>query len=131
MIVADASAIVELLLQTQLGRRVEERLHERDEDIHAPHLLDIEVVSALRRLVRRREVPLERAEQALEDLGFLRVTRHPHIDLVMPAWKLRDNFTAYDAMYLALADTLDAVVVTCDAPLGSAHAHGTRIEVIR
>ena len=66
MIVADASAITELLLQTELGSRVEKRLFREYEDIHAPHLLDIEVVSALRRLVRRREVFPGRAERALE-----------------------------------------------------------------
>jgi predicted nucleic acid-binding protein len=73
----------------------------------------------------------ERAEEALEDLALLRVVRHAHVDLAGRAWGLRDNFTAYDAMYLALAESLDATMVTCDAPLGAAPVHSARVEVIR
>ena len=131
MIVADASAIVELLLQTELGTRVEERLYRADDDIHAPHLLDVEVLSALRRLVRAGQMIGERAEEALEDLALLRVTRHSHLDLARRAWELRDNFTAYDAIYLALAESLDATLVTCDAPFGAAARRSARIDVIR
>jgi predicted nucleic acid-binding protein len=131
VIVIDASAIVELLLQTELGIRVERRIYRDYDDIHAPHLLDVEALSALRRLVGAREVPAERAEKAVEDLAFLRIIRHGHLDLAARAWELRQNVTAYDAVYLALAESLDAPVVTCDRPFGAARGHRARIEVIR
>jgi predicted nucleic acid-binding protein len=131
MIVVDASAITELLLQTALGTRVEQRLYQEDDDLHAPHLLDVEVLSALRRLVHLGEVLPERAEEAIQDLSVLRVVRHGHLDLATRAWELRHNFTVYDAMYLALAEALDAVVVTCDAPFGAKPRRVARIEVIR
>ena len=130
MIVADASAIIEFLLQTALGMRVEKRLYGKLEDIHAPHLLDVEVLSALRRLVRKGEVTPGRAEEALHDLSLLRIVRHAHLDLLAHAWELRDNVTAYDAMYLALAESLDAVIVTCDEPLAGSQGHAARIELI-
>jgi predicted nucleic acid-binding protein len=131
MIVVDASAISELLLQTELGIRVERRVYRDDDDLHAPHLLDVEVLSALRRLVHAGEVVAERAEEAIEDLALLRISRHGHLDLATRAWELRQNFTAYDAVYLALAESLDATVVTCDRPFAAAPGHSARIEVIR
>jgi len=131
MIVVDASAITELLLQTELGHQVERRIYRDDDDVHAPHLLDVEVLSALRRLVRAGEVVAKRAEEAIEDLGLLRIIRHGHVDLATRAWELRQNFTAYDAVYLALAESLHATVVTCDRPFGAAPGHSARIDVIR
>jgi len=130
MIVVDASAITELLLQTELGSRVERRLYRDDDVLHAPHLLDVEVLSAMRRLVRAGEVRVDRVREAIEDLGLLRIIRHGHLDLAARAWQLRQNFTAYDAVYLALAESLDATVVTCDSPFGAAPGHSARIEVI-
>src|SRR5213594_3586755 len=130
MIVVDASAITELLLQTKLGTSVERRIYRDDDDLHAPHLLDLEVVSALRRLLGAGEVLAERAEEAIEDLHLLRIIRHGHLDLATRVWELRQNFTAYDAMCLALAESLNATVLTCDRPLGSATGHSARIEVI-
>jgi predicted nucleic acid-binding protein len=130
MIVVDASAITELLLQTALGSRVERRIY-RDNDLHAPHLLDVEVLSALRRLVHAGEVIAARADEAIEDLGLVRIIRHGHVDLAPRAWELRQNFTAYDAVYLALAESLDATVVTCDRRFGIAPGHSARMEVIR
>src|SRR5262249_55238457 len=129
MIVVDASAMTELLLQTDLGERVERRLL-RDEDLHAPQLLDVEVLGALRRLVRTGEVSVERAEDAVEDLQLLLLARHGHEDLRARAWDLRENITAYDGVYVALAEALDATLVTCDRPLGSAPRGRARIEVI-
>ena len=131
MIVVDASAITEFLLQTPLGLRVEERLFSLGEELHAPHLLDVEVVQALRRLVRSGDVSSARAEEALDDLAALPIRRHSHFDLLGRAWEWRDNLTAYDAMYVALAEATDAILVTCDAPLGSALGHEAQIEVVR
>ena len=130
MIVVDASAMTELLLQTPLGSRVEARLVRDGDDLHAPHLLDAEVAQALRRLVRIGEVTAARAGEAIEDLILFDVFRHPHVDLLVRAWQLRDNLTAYDAVYVALAEALDAALVTCDAPLGAAPGHAAPIEVV-
>jgi predicted nucleic acid-binding protein len=90
-----------------------------DDTLHAPHLLDVEVLSALRRLVRTGEVLAERAEEAIEDLALRRIIRHGHLDFATRVWELRQNFTPYDAMYPALAESLDATVLTCDRPFGS------------
>jgi len=123
--------VTEFLLQTHLGVRVEARLFGNRDDLHAPHLFDVEVVQALRRLVRAGEVRLDRAEEAIEDLGMLAILRHSHVDLLGRAWELRGNLTAYDAVYVALAEALDARLVTCDGPLGAASGHAARIDVIR
>ena len=130
MIVVDASAILEWLLQTPLGARVEVRLFRDGDELHAPHLLDVEIVQGLRRLVRTGEVSALRAAEAIADLTDFDVHRHAHSDLLARAWKLRDNITAYDAMYVALAEAIDAPIVTCDAPLARAPGHRARIEVI-
>lgn len=130
MIIVDASALLEFLLQTPRGTRVEARLYQGRDEFHAPHLVDVEVAQGLRRLVRTGEVSADRATEAIADLADLDVHRHAHLDLLARAWKLRDNITAYDAMYIALAEALDAPLVTCDGPLGKAPGHRARIEVI-
>jgi len=130
VIVVDASALLEFLLQTSLGARVEVRLFRDGDELHAPHLLDVEVVQGLRRLVRTGEVSSRRADEAIADLTDLDLHRHAHLDLLGRAWKLRDNLSAYDAMYVALAEAIEAPIVTCDRPLGKAPGHRTRIEVI-
>lgn len=130
MIVVDASALLEFLLQTPLGTRVETRLFRDEDEFHSPHLIDVEVVQGLRRLVRAGEVSADRAADAIDDLVDLDLHRHAHLDLLIRAWKLRDNVTAYDAMYVALAKALDATMVTCDAPLAKASGHRARVEVI-
>jgi predicted nucleic acid-binding protein len=71
-----------------------------------------------------------RAEEAIADLTDLDLHRHPHLDLVGRAWKLRDNITTSDAMYVALAEAIDAPIVTCDSPLATAPGHRARIEAI-
>ena len=130
MIVVDASALLEFLLQTSLGARVEARLFGEEDELHAPHLLDVEIVQGLRRLVRTGEVSSGRAEEAIADLTDLDLHRHAHLDLLDRAWKLRDNISAYDAMYVALAEAIEAPIVTCDSPLAKAPGHRARIEVI-
>ena len=130
MIVVDASALLELLLQTPLGTRIEARLFRQDDELHAPHLVDVEVVQGLRRLVRAGEVSPGRADEAIADLADLDLHRHPHLDLVDRAWKLRDNISIYDGVYVALAEAVDAPLVTCDSPLAKAPGHRARIEVV-
>ena len=90
----------------------------------------MEVIQALRRLVRAGEVLPARAEAAIEDLAVFLLLRHPHVDLLGRTWELRDNVTD-DAMYVALAEALDAPLVTCDSPLGATPGHAARVEVIR
>jgi len=131
VIVIDASAMTEFLLQTPLGLKVESRLFRRDEEFHVPHLLDVEVGQVLHRLVRTRELSVDRAEEALADLADFDLRRHPHVDLLARVWELRDNLTAYDAVYVALAEALVSPLVTCDSPLGVSVGHTARIEVIR
>jgi predicted nucleic acid-binding protein len=129
VIVVDASALLEFLLQTPLGTRIEARLFHQEDQLHAPHLVDVEVVQGLRRLVRMGEVSAGRAEEAIADLTDLDLHRHAHLDFVSRAWKLRDNITTYDAMYVALAEAIEAPIVTCDSPLAEAPGHRARIEV--
>lgn len=130
MIVVDASAMLEFLLQTPLGTRVEARLFRHAEEFHSPHLMDVEVTQGLRRLVRSSEVTPARAAEAIADLADLDLHRHAHLDLLARAWQLRENVTVYDAMYVALAEALDATIVTCDLPLARAPGHRARIEAV-
>jgi predicted nucleic acid-binding protein len=130
VIVVDASALLEFLLQTPLGRKVEARLFRDEDELHSPHLVDVEVTQGLRRLVRVGEVAPARAAEAIADLADVDLHRHPHLELLTRAWTLRENVTAYDAMYIALAEALDAPVITCDAPLAKAAGHRGRIEAV-
>jgi predicted nucleic acid-binding protein len=130
VIVVDASAVLELLLQTELGARVEARLFRDRDELQVPHLLDVEVVQALRRLVRTAEITAARADEALADLVDLDLHRYAHAHLLPRAWKLRENVTAYDGIYVALAEALEAPIVTCDRPLSRAPGHRARIQVI-
>ena len=130
MIVVDASAMLEFLLQTPLGTRVEARLFRDGAEFHSPHLVDVEVTQGLRRLVRSGEVTPARAAEAIADLVDLDLHRHAHLDFLTRAWQLRENVTAYDAMYVALAEALDATVITCDVPLAKAPGHRARIEAV-
>jgi predicted nucleic acid-binding protein len=128
VIVADASAVIEALLGTAAGLRAASRLLAGGEDLHAPHLLEVEVLHALRGLERRGELAEGRAELALVDFRELRISLHGHGPLLGRAWELRGAMTAYDAMYVALAEVLDAPLVTADARLARAHGHRARIE---
>ena len=130
MIVVDASAMLEFLLQTPLGARVEARLFRNREEFHSPHLMDVEVTQGLRRLVRFGEVSATRAAEAIEDLSDLDLHRHAHLNLLTRAWQLRENVTTYDAMYVVLAEALDATMITCDSPLAKTLGHRARIEAI-
>lgn len=131
MTVVDASAMTELILQTETGERVAARLRREQGELHAPHLLDVEVLGALRRFERTGGVPVERAEAAFTHFGLLRIVRHDHGDFLQRAWDLRRNYSAYDAVYLALAEDLRSPVVTCDARLERAPGLSARIELIR
>jgi predicted nucleic acid-binding protein len=129
VIVLDASAAVEWLLQTPAGRHIESRIFSRNESLHAPHLLDLEVAQVLRRLVRETTITAERAGQAIQDLRDVRLTRYPHVMLFGRIWQLRHNLSAYDAAYVALAEELDVPLITRDARLRSTSGHTAPVEV--
>jgi predicted nucleic acid-binding protein len=130
LIVVDASAVLELLLRTARGLKVEERVLVSRESLHGPHLIDIEVAQTLRRLVNLKEISAARGQQALEDHLALNIRRAEHKELLERVWTLRDSVTAYDAAYVVLAEVLDAPLITCDAKLARAHGHNARIELI-
>ncbi|HEX6021352.1 MAG TPA: type II toxin-antitoxin system VapC family toxin [Solirubrobacter sp.] len=106
MLVLDASAVAELVLARPSGLAVADQLAAHEFDVHAPHVLDVEVMSAVRRLVASGHATRGRAEQAIEDLLALPVERYAHEALVRRAWEYRENFSPYDATYLALAEAL-------------------------
>lgn len=130
MLVLDASAAVELVLETPQGRAVAARLTEETGPLHAPHLLDVEVLSALRRLARTKDVSRAAAERALVHFGLLPIVRYPHSYLLERAWQLRASVSAYDAMYVALAEALGAPIVTCERRLARAHGHRAEVVVV-
>lgn len=127
MIVLDSSAAVDLLARLEPGDWVADLLAE-DSDVHAPHLLDVEVVGTLRKLVLARALPEKRARDALAALADLQVTRYPHLGFVERIWGLRRNVTASDAAFVALAEALNATLVTTDRRL--AQAPGIRARVL-
>ncbi len=129
MIVLDASAVLELILNTESGRRVARAIASPEDSLHAPHLLDVEVAQVLRRYVRSRTIGVDRAELALEHLAQLGVVRYGHEELLPQIWALREVLTAYDAAYVALAEALDAPLLTLDARLAGAHGHRARIQL--
>lgn len=122
MIVVDASAVLELLLQTPVAARVSRRMFAPGETVHAPHLLDVEVAQVLRRYAGSREISAKRGAEALLDLADLPINRYPHLALLPRIWQWRNNLTAYDAAYVALAEALDAPLLTCDRALKSVGA---------
>jgi predicted nucleic acid-binding protein len=130
VIVLDASAAVDWLVQTAAARRIESRIFSRNQSLHAPELLDLEVAQVLRRLLREGALSASRAEAAIQDLLDLRITRYPHSVLLPRIWQLRHNLSAYDAAYVVLAEKLGATLLTRDARLASAAGHTATIEVV-
>jgi predicted nucleic acid-binding protein len=125
--VVDASVITRALIDNGArGDRL--RLRLAGERLAAPAVIDLEVVSAWRRYSRDGRLSAPRAEAALTDLADLPLQRAPHGPLMRRIWDLRDNLSAYDAAYVALAEQLDVPLLTCDTRLGRAHGH--RAEVV-
>jgi predicted nucleic acid-binding protein len=98
--------------------------------LHAPHLIDLEVTQVLRRWVARRQLDELRAVQALDDLRDLDLNRYPHDVLLDRIWELRNNSSAYDAAYVALAEALGAPLLTTDARLAEVPDTRAQIEVL-
>lgn len=133
MLVVDASAVTELLLGRPAAGTIAQQLRDHDFDLHAPQLLDVEVLSALRRVVAAGDAAAERAHDAVADLRDLPVERYGHDALVPRIWELRQNFSAYDAAYVALAEAIaddGAPLITADARLARAVGSHTRVRVI-
>ncbi len=126
MIVLDASTVIELLFG---NRAVAARLARSPDSLAAPHLLDVEVASVIRRLSLINKVSQTRGEEALADLAELDIDRYPHDALLPRAWELRENFTAYDAVYLALAEALRAPLLTLDQKIFRSSGHRARVEL--
>ena len=129
MIVADASAVVEVLLNTPSGLEIRRYLA-AEETIHVPHLLDLQVLQVLRRYARISTANSPRVEEALQDYASMQLNRHGHLALLPRIWELRHNWTAYDAAYIALAEALDAPLITRDRALASRSGHRARVLVI-
>jgi predicted nucleic acid-binding protein len=128
LIVLDASAAVTVLLNLGEGAAlIRERMDRSDDGPHVPHLFEVEVMHVLRRYALSGALSPERARLALGRLSTMRITRYPHSALLSRVWELRDNVTAYDATYVALAETLEAPLITRDERL--ARAPGLRAEV--
>jgi predicted nucleic acid-binding protein len=120
LIVVDASVVLEVLLRTSAGASMRRLIFAPDQSLHAPQLLDIEVAQVIRRYEAKGEIDDVRGRAALSDLGDLPIQRYPH-DLFLPrVWELRRNLTAYDAVYVALAEGLDAPLLTSDLKLADA-----------
>ena len=130
MIVVDASAAVELVLQTPLAERIAARVLNPMQQLHAPHLIDIEVTQVLRRLARSAEVTAARAALALKDFEDLSIERHAHGVLLRRIWALRAALSAYDGAYVALAEALAEALLSSDGRLARAHGHTAEIELI-
>lgn len=130
MTVVDASVVIEVLLGTPAGRAAERRVLDPRVSLHAPHLLDVEVAHVVRRYELAGDLTPGRAAEAVDDLRDLPVTRHEHALLLPRIWQLRRNLTAYDAAYVALAEALDAVLLTRDGKLARAARHA-RVELLK
>lgn len=128
--VIDASVAIEYLLRTALGLSVSDML-ERATALHAPELIDVEVMSVLRRLVNKGELPESRALLALDDLVWWPIERIPSRLLVRHGWRHRQNVSAYDSLYVAAARLLDVPLLTADARLSRAPNLEITIQNIR
>ena len=121
MIVLDASVVVELLTNGGLANSIRNDLAGRSDAFVVPHLIDVEVVNALRRFVAGQQIDAHRSAQFLAGLAALPAERYSHLPLSGRIWQLRHNFTAYDAAYIALAEATDSVLYTCDENLRRGH----------
>ena len=128
MVVIDASALIEFLLDAQRYPQIEQII--RSQQLHAPHLIDVEILHALRSAVIGNHLDPERALSALEDFAALSIDRAGVERLLPRMWELRANHAAYDASYVALAESLALPLITRDARLARSTGHAARIEYI-
>ena len=128
MIVVDTSTVLELLLHTAAGERHADRVFASER--HAPHLIDLEFTNALRRFARLGTLNAVEAFETLEVFHDFAIERHDHIKLLRRVWELRDAISTYDASYVALAEMLDAPLLTLDGKLSRTHGHQAKIELL-
>lgn len=128
MIVVDTSAVVAAFCDSRPPPGLIERLSEPLR-LHAPHLIDIEFVHALRKLTLLDQISAGRADRALTSFASLRIARYPHTGLRARMWEMRDSVPAYDAAFIALSEALQLPLVTCDGRLSRAHGHSATIEL--
>ena len=129
MIVVDASAMVRILLNISPREDITDLILDSGESVHAPHLLDAEVAQVVRRFAAAAEIDEMRGLLALETLRAFQIQRHRHDHLLPRVWALRHNFTAYDALYVALAESLGGRLLTRDLRLRAATETHTRVEL--
>lgn len=130
MTVVDASALLEALLHTPAAIAVEERLYDEGLPLHAPHLIDVEIAQVLRRYASTGQIGPARCRVAIDVLQDFPLRRYPHDVLLQRVWELRHNLTAYDAVYVALAEVLDARLLTRDRRIATAVGHHARVELV-
>lgn len=131
MIILDASALVPVLLNTpEISQVVQRRIVASEGDAHVRHIFDLEVMSVLRRIYFAGQLTEERADRALYRLETINITRHSHAPFLRRIREPRHNVTAYEAAYIALAETLDAPLVTLDGRLAGASEIRVRVEVV-
>ena len=130
MIVVDASALLEVLLRTAAAETVERRLFVSRQTLHAPHLIDVEVARVVHRYAAAGEMAPEHGAAALADLATMPLRRCSHDFFLPRVWALRHNLTAYDAVYVALAEALDAPLLTRDQRMAAAAGHHARIGLV-
>jgi predicted nucleic acid-binding protein len=128
VLVVDSSAMLNALAAADAPSGLLERLAD-DGDLHVPHLIDTEVLHALRRMTIGGDITEDRAADARSDFAEFPLMRYPHEPLSDRVWELRDNLTAYDATFVALAEALGAPLVTCDGRLAAAPGHDARVEL--
>lgn len=128
--VLDASVVVEIVLASNAGKAAMATLVASNAVLHAPELLDVEVLHVLRKAALRQQLTTHRAEQAVRVLQALPVTRHAHSPLRKRCWQLRANLSAYDATYVALAEGLGARLYTRDARIAQVTGLGATIHVV-
>lgn len=131
LIVIDSSVVVDAMADDwERGELARERLA-RDSDLHAPHLVDLEFASALRRMEAVGAITPDRATAALDDFGVLALSRYPHAPLLGRVWELRANVRSYDAVYVALAESLECTLVTADAHLSRVRSVRCPVDLLR
>ncbi|HEX2592763.1 MAG TPA: type II toxin-antitoxin system VapC family toxin [Rhizomicrobium sp.] len=130
MYVLDASAAIEILLGTEIGARWRDRTMSQEAVLFAPHLIDIEVMSGLRRMASSRVASAVDVNGAVQNFDDLRIERYSHSVLLPRIWELRQSISAYDAAYVALAEILDLPLLTGDAKLSRSQGHLAKIELL-
>jgi predicted nucleic acid-binding protein len=129
MLIVDAACLYELVARTERASQIEEFL-EQDPDFAAPHIVDVEVLGIIRRDLMLGLLDPTAARQAVEDLRDWPGERHSHQELIGRAWQLRNNVRTWDAFYVALAEALQATLVTRDQRLGRVPGLRCKVEIV-